>query len=226
MLSKHKKISFSLLLKGLFSDSSEGDSLRLEWMDIIIFCLIYRCKVWPKIHKQYKKSNPNSAFSYLVPFFNRLHELYSDITKYQFDPKTISKKHKKYIDKVNDLKKTNKPFLNAVRNLDYDTVKEILSEEPSVIKAKCAETHKYAGHLACGKGDVRMCRLLDSFGCDWEALDSESNTPLYDAIQIQSLEVIDFLLEKGVNLDHREIQDRTPFYYACFLGNLQVNKIE
>ncbi len=55
-------------------------------------------------------------------------------------------------------------------------------------------------------------------GANWEDEDIEKMTPLYYAIRGENLHVINFLLDKKVNINHKEIMHRTPFYWACSLG--------
>lgn len=51
-------------------------------------------------------------------------------------------------------------------------------------------------------------------------------SPLFYAIRSNNQEVIKFLLDVlKVNLEHQDIQNRTPFYYACSLGDLPLVKM-
>lgn len=38
-------------------------------------------------------------------------------------------------------------------------------------------------HIACNNGDLKMCKLLDKYKCDWEAEDIEKLTPINYAIR-------------------------------------------
>lgn len=70
-----------------------------------------------------------------------------------------------------------------------------------------------------------MCRLLDNYKANWEAEDSELMTPIFYAIRAGSLLVLRFLVEeKGVNMERLEIQKRTPFYWACTQGEMEIIK--
>lgn len=40
-----------------------------------------------------------------------------------------------------------------------------------------------SSHLACNNGDLKMCKLLDKYNCDWEAEDLEKLTPINYAIR-------------------------------------------
>jgi exosome complex exonuclease RRP6 len=48
-------------------------------------------------------------------------------------------------------------------------------------------------------------------------------TPLFYAVQSGNLEIMDFLVEeKKVDYEHKELMDRTPFYWACCLGEIKI----
>ena len=48
-------------------------------------------------------------------------------------------------------------------------------------------------------------------------------TPIFYAIKAGSLEVLKFLVEeKKVNMEKLEIQKRTPFYWACTQGEMEI----
>ncbi len=49
-------------------------------------------------------------------------------------------------------------------------------------------------HIACKKGDMKMCQILNSFNCNWESLDGESQTPLFSAIESNDFEIVKFLV--------------------------------
>ncbi len=54
----------------------------------------------------------------------------------------------------------------------------------------------HPSHFACKNGDLEMCRLLDTCGVDWNALDIEMQSPLFYAIESGNLDVIKFLIEE------------------------------
>lgn len=67
------------------------------------------------------------------------------------------------------------------------------------------DTERKLAHIACFNGDIKMCRLLDKFGANWESLDQDQQTPIYMAINGNSLKVVKFLVEeKNVNHEHVE----------------------
>jgi ankyrin repeat protein len=76
--------------------------------------------------------------------------------------------------------------------------------------------------MAADKGDMKMITLLCKYKCLIDPLDKEKMTPLYYAIRQSNIEMCKFFLENGANLEHREIQERTPFYWAASLGEMSV----
>jgi len=68
-------------------------------------------------------------------------------------------------------------------------------------------------HIACNNGDLKMCKLLDKYQCDWEAEDIEKLTPINYAIRAGDQPTLEFLVkQKKVDIEHKEMQLRTPFY--------------
>ena len=58
-------------------------------------------------------------------------------------------------------------------------------------------------HYACLAADMEMCKLLDIFKCNWESLDEEEQTPIFQAVNGNSLAVVKFLVEeKKVNHEY------------------------
>ena len=53
--------------------------------------------------------------------------------------------------------------------------------------------------------------------------DNDKNSPLFYAIDLKDLELVQFLVEKcGADINHREIQSRTPLYYACSVNSIEI----
>lgn len=75
-------------------------------------------------------------------------------------------------------------------------------------------------HLVCVYDRLDFAQHLQSIHVDWECEDNDKMTPFFYAIKAQSEKLIRFLVQCGVNIEHRDVQERTPFYYACSLGDL------
>ncbi len=43
-------------------------------------------------------------------------------------------------------------------------------------------------------------------------------SPLFYAIKGKNIQVVEFLINKGVSIERNEMMNRTPFYWACCLG--------
>lgn len=68
-------------------------------------------------------------------------------------------------------------------------------------------------HIACENSDLVMLKLLrEKYRVDLDAQDKEEATPLFYACRQGNLEIIKYLDSQGVNLEHREFQDRTAVY--------------
>lgn len=57
---------------------------------------------------------------------------------------------------------------------------------------------------------------------DFEYADGDGETALFEALYQKDLQMARFLVEEcGVDIEHREVQDRSPLYYACSVGQLE-----
>lgn len=155
--------------------------------------------------------------------------------------KKIAEQEKAFIKLI-----SSKELLDAVKNSDYEAVRNLLDtkqaniesidlSEPTVPKPS---NLKKAGrkdvrkmpleqvplHIACDKLDFPMVKLLVERGANPNAQDRDGMTPLYYAILRRSTDICDYLLEHGAELEHRECQERTPFYWTSSLG--EVNMLE
>lgn len=59
---------------------------------------------------------------------------------------------------------------------------------------------------------------------DFNIADNVGETPISSAIKNSDLEIVKFLVEKGADIEHREIQGRTPLYYASSRGCLEITE--
>ena len=67
-------------------------------------------------------------------------------------------------------------------------------------------------HFAAENGDIEMMKLLKAHGGDYEVEDKELATPIFYACRMNKLDTIKWLDSLGVDLEHREFQDRTILY--------------
>ena len=94
-----------------------------------------------------------------------------------------------------------------------------------------------AFHLAVRNGSIAMVRLLHKFGAIMDhSIDSTGYTPLHQASFQGYIEIIEFMIEKGVSVDITTIDGKTILHTACMgcqfemcdwiiaKGNLDINK--
>lgn len=87
----------------------------------------------------------------------------------------LPKKQVKNIEKKINQEKSANPLYEAVANGDYNLAKQLLQngakiEFPSFLSNR-QKTEVRCTHRACVNKDLMMCKLLHSFGADWEAED-------------------------------------------------------
>ena len=58
---------------------------------------------------------------------------------------------------------------------------------------------------------------------DFNQNDIYNESPLFEAIDQKNLELVKFLVEKcGADIEHREVQHRSPLYVACSGGAMEI----
>lgn len=81
-------------------------------------------------------------------------------------------------------------------------------------------------HLAA-KGDNSNClnRLISALKPkDFEQIDKEGRTPLFDAIIFKKRKHVKVLLKAGANVSHQDHNQLTPLMHACALGNYPMTR--
>lgn len=54
---------------------------------------------------------------------------------------------------------------------------------------------------------------------DFNMNDKYNESPIFEAIYFDDLQLVKYLIEEcKVDYEHKEVQDRTPLYYACSIG--------
>lgn len=115
-------------------------------------------------------------------------------------------------------------------------VTELLLREGSPIET--ADTDDVRPfHLAVRNGSIEMVKLLHKFGAMMDhSIDSTGYTPLHQASFQGSVEIIEFMIEKGVRLNITTIDGKSILHTACMgcqfhmcdwiiaKGNLDINK--
>ena len=164
-----------------------------------------------KIQEQGEKHQTSQKLTPLYNLFKWFfifEKTFTDLIKYRFNPSLLDPKNKKRQERLSKLKKRNPEFINAVKEKDYQKVEELLKQGVD-IKVVDSEDGSSAGHISCKLGDLRLCKLLDEYGINWEAENLENITPVFNAIESANIELISYLFDvKKVNIEHNDFQNR------------------
>ncbi len=77
--------------------------------------------------------------------------------------------------------------------------------------------------LACRKGYTNIAKLLFSKGAKiHERIDSNMDSALHVASRFGRMEIVDFLLNNGVDLNTRNLECKTALFLACEHGSKSV----
>jgi ankyrin repeat protein len=72
--------------------------------------------------------------------------------------------------------------------------------------------------LACSEGHLKTIELLAEYKADLNAGDITGRNCLHYAIEEDRTVIVDFLIEQGVDLNHRNSFETTPLVRAIYLG--------
>ncbi|CAB3981509.1 histone-lysine N-methyltransferase EHMT2-like isoform X4, partial [Paramuricea clavata] len=84
------------------------------------------------------------------------------------------------------------------------------------------EKHKTAMHSAAGAGHAHVLRLLCMIGGNLSCLDTNLQTPLFDAVENQQTQVVKYLISQDVNLNLKDSQGMTVLHVAAQKSNLEI----
>ena len=96
---------------------------------------------------------------------------------------------------------------------DIITVKQLLEEAPTLLMST-NDKGELPIHLAAGKGQIEIVKLLLDKGCPVDAQvqhQYENDTPLYQAACYGKKEVVAYLLDKGADPSVKNKQNKTPY---------------
>ncbi|KAF8689489.1 hypothetical protein HU200_041812 [Digitaria exilis] len=78
-------------------------------------------------------------------------------------------------------------------------------------------------HLAASNGKLEMCRyLVEGLRVDVDIVDCAGRTPLINAVQGESVEIVKYLLEHGANQDKVDRNGFAPLHSAAGLGCCEI----
>ena len=105
-------------------------------------------------------------------------------------------------------------IFDAVRADDLAKVKVLLEKDPSLknIKDPAGSTPL---HIAAVNGSLAMVELLLSKGADMNAVNTQLNTPLLEAIRSKKEDVSRLLIEKGADIHKKNVTQKTPLHFAA-----------
>lgn len=91
------------------------------------------------------------------------------------------------------------------------------------IPVEDSEEHSESAlHMACAQGNLEMIKLLLKNGADINKLDENLNTVLHHAAtNPDNCEVIQFLIDRGVDVDAQNNKNVTPLFGAMFYKSLE-----
>jgi len=139
-----------------------------------------------------------------------------------------------FLDKEDSNKLINETSSNSLKNsqelktkseLEEKIVGEIKSllDSGENVNSRETQTYKTLAHLACRKRNMKLLKLLIEYEADLEAIDFEFMTPIFEAVITGDFDLCKFLIdEKKINLEHKEIQNRTAFYWTACNGDVEM----
>jgi len=194
---------------------SEG----FEYVDVLVFSALGRCRSWKAIAKDAKSSIPS-----LFSWFEWTKDEHKEIAVFHIHPSIQSKKDQKVTKQKQLLKNYHPEFIKAIRENDIPTIDQYLKSGVNIECIDPNDKNKTACHIACENGNLELVKLLIKNGCNLEAQDCEEMTPFFYALSNENLELIEFLISLGVNVEHGDCQYRTPFYWASSTCSLSIVK--
>lgn len=115
-------------------------------------------------------------------------------------------------------------FLEVVRKCHEAQAREMLTDEPCLVKCKdamlCSPLH-YCGHYGC----VSLAKLLLEHKCDINEVDASEETPLHFAARAGNLEVAALLLANGALPNEVNMDGKTPLLVAAHSGKEEVCRL-
>ncbi len=113
------------------------------------------------------------------------------------------------------------PIVEAAKNGDLQTVKAILTQEPSKLNA--ADQDNYTAlHWACMRAHWDLVKYLIEKGANLNMIGGDGGSPLNWAVHHDNVEIIKLMDEKGANLNTRNKWGMTELHTAIWRGCIHV----
>lgn len=139
---------------------------------------------------------------------------------------SLDKKERSLYDKLH-MFQTSTEFIEAVKAGNVEEAARLLEQNPRIIRAREGKGRNESGpHIATTNKDYKMLELLKSQKfVSFNLNDIDNETPIFEAIHQKDLKLVKYLVEEcGADIEHREIQDRTPLYHSCSVGCLDISE--
>ncbi|MDQ7827230.1 MAG: type II secretion system major pseudopilin GspG [Candidatus Eremiobacteraeota bacterium] len=106
---------------------------------------------------------------------------------------------------------------------DLSKIKELIEENPEIIKVKDDETGETLLHLAASGYDEEALKLLIDLGADVNIKDSNGCTPLFYTAKGSTIKKAELLIENGANVNARAVDCLAPLHTAALYCPSPVN---
>jgi hypothetical protein len=113
------------------------------------------------------------------------------------------------------------PIVEAAKNGDFQSVKNILENEPAKIDAKDEEGYTPL-HWACMRAHWDIANYLIEKGADLNVVGGDGGTQINWAVHHDNVDIIKALIEKGAKLNIRNQWGMTELHTAIWRGNIHV----
>lgn len=120
-----------------------------------------------------------------------------------------------------------KLIIKAAKAGDVASVQQLLSNDPSLIKARDTDGSTPL-HCATWKGHLEVVALLLKSGADVNAINENEHwgtTPLHAAAHANQAAIANLLLDHGANVKAKDKEGRTPMFHTTFHKAKAVAKI-
>ena len=115
------------------------------------------------------------------------------------------------------------PIVEAAKNGDFQTVKSILTKDPSKLNA--TDQNNYTSlHWACMRAHWDVVKYLIEKGADLNFVGGDGGIQINWAVHHDNVDIIKLMVEKGAKLNHRNQWGMTELHTAIWRGNIHVVK--